>query len=217
MRPVRTDGGRRPDLTLAHPCHYGDPMADDTFWTVPPDRMVHGSIGHRNLTGLLPPFDVDARALPANAPVRAAQFASSFATVDEVVEEIGPRSVLDVPCPETRADQDVVQAAAWSHVLGMSDPAPADDGNDLALLSEARGLRERYPDARIVGHAAGRPGHEPFEVTGDPHAVASALGIATGTLTDLRLDEEDPADVEWADFAALALGESDPWGRERIS
>lgn len=195
MRPVRTDGGRRPDLTLAHPCHYGDPMADDTFWTVPPDRMVHGSIGHRNLTGLLPPFDVDARALPANAPVRAAQFASSFATVDEVVEEIGPRSVLDVPCPETRADQDVVQAAAWRHVLGMSDPAPADDGNDLP----------------------GRPGHEPFEVTGDPHAVASALGIATGTLTDLGLDEEDPADVEWADFAALTLGESDPWGRERIS
>lgn len=179
MRPVRTDGGRRPDLTLAHPCHYGDPMADDTFWTVPPDRMVHGSIGHRNLTGLLPPFDVDARALPANDPVRAAQFASSFATVDEVVEEIRP----------------VVKAAAWSHVLGMSDPAPADDGNDLP----------------------GRPGHEPFEVTGDPHAVASALGIATGTLTDLGLDEEDPADVEWADFAALALGESDPWGRERIS
>lgn len=214
-------------------------MTDVGFWTVPPDRMVRGSMGHCNLTVLLPPFDVDARAFPANDPVRAAEFAASFGTVDAVLEEIGPRSVLDVPYPDTRADLDIVQAAGWGHVLGISDPALADDGNDTPLLTEARTLRERYPDARIVGrvhfhggashtedivwlpdgamfHATGWPGDEPFEVTGDPFAIASALGISTEALHDLGLDEEDPADVEWADFAALALGKADPWGWGQI-
>jgi hypothetical protein len=127
----------------------------------------------------------------------------------------------------------------FSNVLGMCDPALADSGNDLPLLSGARGLRERYPDARIVGrvhfhsgashtedivwlpdgtmfHAAGWPGDEPFEVTGDPRAIASALGITAQTLEDLGMDEEDPAGVEWADFAAPALGKADPWGIKQI-
>jgi hypothetical protein len=211
-------------------------MTDDDFWTLPPDQMVYGSMGHCNVTVVLPPLDVDARTLPANDPARAAELAAAFGTVDEVLEELGPRSVLDVPYPGTRSDLEVVQAAVWGNVLGMCDPALADSGNDLPLLSEARRLRERYPDARIVGrvhshfgaadhtedivwlpegamfHAAGWPGDEPFEVTGDPHAIASALGISAGALEDLGLDEEDPADVEWAGFAALALGEADPWG-----
>ncbi|WP_338898190.1 DUF6333 family protein [Streptomyces sp. TG1A-60] len=88
-------------------------MTDNSFWTLPPDRMVRGSMGHCNITVLLPPFDVDARTLPADAPVRAAEFAASFGTVDEVLEEIGPRSVLDVPYPNTRTALDVVLAAAW--------------------------------------------------------------------------------------------------------
>ncbi|MFI7410278.1 DUF6333 family protein [Streptomyces sp. NPDC049627] len=214
-------------------------MTGDSFWTLPPDRMVRGSLGHCNITVLLPPFGVDARALPANDPGRAAEFAASFGTVEEVVEEIGPRSALDVPYPDTRTDLDIVQAAAWGHALGFSDPALADNGNDTPLLTEARRLRERYPDARIVGrvhfhggadhtedivwlpdgamfHATGWPGDEPFEVTGDPDAIASALGIPAETLEDLGLHEEDPADVEWAGFVALALGEADPWGWEQL-
>lgn len=215
-------------------------MSDNSYWTLPPDRLVHGSMGHCNITVLLPPFDVDARTLPANNPARAAELAASLNTVEEVLEEIGPRSVHDsVPYLYARTDLEIVQTAVWGHVLGISDPALADSGNDLPLLSEARGLRERYPDARIVGrvgfhcgaahtedivwlpdgamfHAAGWPGDEPFEVTGDPSAIASALGITAEALEDLGLDEEDPADVEWADFAALALGQADPWGIERI-
>ncbi|MDO0913899.1 DUF6333 family protein [Streptomyces sp. DT2A-34] len=214
-------------------------MTDLSYWTLPPDRMVRGSMGHCNITVLLPPFDVDARALPANDPSRAAEFAASFGTVDEVLEEIGPRSVLEVPYPDTRAGLDVVQAAAWGHVLGFSDPALADDGNDTPLLTEARTLRERYPDARIVGrvdfstgmthtedlvwlpdgalfHATGWCGDEPFEVTGDPGAIAAALGVSAEALEELGVHEEDPADVAWADFAALALGEADPWGWGRI-
>jgi hypothetical protein len=210
------------------------------FWTLPPDRIVRGSMGHCNVTVLLPPFDVDARAFPANDPVRAREFAAAFGTVDEVLEELGPGSVLDVPYPYRRSDLEVVQAAAWGgQALGISDPALADDGNDTPLLTVTRELRERYPDARIVGrvhfhagadhtedivwlpdgamfHATGWPGDEPFEVTGDPAAIASALGIPADTLAALGLDKEDPADIEWADFAALALGRADPWGWEQI-
>lgn len=214
-------------------------MPANSYWTFPPDRIVRGSMGHCDITVLLPPFDVDARTLPANDPGRAAELAASLETVDEVLEEIGPRSVHDVPYPCTRTDLEIVRTGAWGHVLGMCDPALASNGNDLPLLAEARRLRERYPDARIVGrvhfhsgadhtedivwlpdgamfHAAGWPADEPFEVTGDPRAIASALGITAGTLEELGLDEEDPADVEWAGFAALALGKADPWGIGQI-
>ncbi|MFE7271462.1 DUF6333 family protein [Streptomyces sp. NPDC057623] len=215
-------------------------MSGNSYWTLPPHRMVYGSMGHCNITVLLPPFAVDARTLPANDAARAAELAASLGTVEEVLEEVGPRSVHDVPYPNTRTDLETVQTAAWGTVLGICDPALADSGNDLPLLAEARRLRERYPDARIVGrvlfhsgsaahtedlvwlpdgamfHATGWPADEPFEVTGDPGAIASALGIATGDLEDLGLDEEDPADVEWAGFAALALGEADPWRIGRL-
>ncbi|MDX3640110.1 DUF6333 family protein [Streptomyces sp. MB09-02B] len=215
-------------------------MTDDSFWTLPPDRVVRGSMGHCDLTVLLPPFDVDAGALPANDPSRAAEFAASLGTVDEILESLGPRPVLDVPpYTDTRSDLDIVHAAAWGHVLGFSGPALADNGNDTPVLSEARVLRERYPDARIVGrvhfhggadhtedlvwlpdgamfHATGWPGDDPFEVTGDPAGIAAALGVPAETLEDLGLDEEDPADIEWSGFAALALGKADPWGKKHL-
>jgi hypothetical protein len=192
-------------------------------------------MGHCNITVFRPPFDVDTRALPANDPGRAADFAASFGTVEEVLAEIGPRSVLEVPYPNQRADLDVIQAAAWGNVLGISDPALADNGNDTPLLYETRRLRERFPDARIVGrvyvhcgadhtedvvwlpdgtmfHASGWPGDEPWELTGDPHAIVSALGVTAQQLDDIGIDlEEDPSEIEWADFVALALGEADPW------
>lgn len=197
-------------------------------------------MGHCNITVLQPPFDVDARALPANAHDWAAEFAASFGTVEAVLEDLGPRSVLEVPYPGRRADLDIVQAAAWGHVLGISDPALADNGNDTPLLEEVRRLRERFPDARIVGrvschmgsehtediiwlpdgavfHAVGWPGDEPFAVTGDPHAIVSSLGVTAEMLEDIDVDlDEDPADVEWAGFVALALGAADPWGWEQI-
>ncbi|TVT50650.1 hypothetical protein FNH05_15505 [Amycolatopsis rhizosphaerae] len=100
-------------------------------------------------------------------------------------------------------------------------------------------MRERYPDARIVGrveadrgeshtedivwlpdgtlfHASGWPGMDPWELTGDPHAVAAALGITDRTLEDLDIDlDAEPDEVEWADFVSLALGEADPWPLSR--
>jgi hypothetical protein len=205
------------------------------YWTSPPDRMVHGGMGRCDVTVLQPPFQLDARSLPANDPGRAGEFARSFGTVDAVLEELGVRPANAVPYPAERADLDVILAGAWGNVLGISDPALADNGDNTPLLYEVGRLRERYPDARIVGrvevdcgeshtedivwlpdgtmfHASGWPGIGPWELTGDPHAVAAALGVTERTLADIDVDlDAEPEEVEWADFVSLALGAADPW------
>ncbi|MGG7573908.1 DUF6333 family protein [Streptomyces sirii] len=153
--------------------------------------------------------------LPANNPARAAEFAGSLSTVAAVREDLGLRPGASTPTFETRADLDIVQAGVWGNVLAASDPAWADDGNGNPLLYEAKGLRERFPDARIVGrvevhcgaehtedlvwlpdgtmfHASGWPGDEPFVVTGDPEAVLSSLGITRDMLD--RMGEMDDMD-----------------------
>ncbi|MFG2291166.1 DUF6333 family protein [Streptomyces sp. NPDC048595] len=213
-------------------------MIPDSFWSSPPDRTVRGAMGHCNITVLQPPFDVDAAALPANDPDGAREFAASFGAVEEVLEDLGARSALEVPYPSARIDLDVVQAAVWGRVRGFGDPALADNGNGTPLLYEARALRERFPDARIVGrvhfdagadhtedivwlpegalfHASGWPGDEPFEVDGDPDAVIAALGLTGRMLKEAGFDpeEDEPNAAEWSALAALALGEADPWCR----
>ncbi|GAB7028965.1 DUF6333 family protein [Streptomyces sp. NPDC021749] len=210
-------------------------MTDISFWTTPADRMVRGSMGRCDITVLPPPFTATAHTLPANDPVRAREFARSFGTVDEVLGEIETRPANQILYPSERADLDQIQAGAWGPVLGISDPALGGDGNDTPLLYEVGRLRERYPDARIVGrvevdcgeshtedivwlpdgtmfHASGWPGMEPWELTGDPHAVAAALGITGEMLEDIDVDlNAGPEEVEWAAFVGLALGEADPW------
>ncbi|MET9950734.1 DUF6333 family protein [Streptomyces sp. NPDC006339] len=212
-------------------------MSDLTdHWTSPPDRTVHGALGRCDLTILQPPFTVGPDGFPANDPVRARELALSFGTVEEVLEELESRGAIEAPpYPAERADLDVVLAGAWGHVLGISDLALADDGNDEPLLYEARKLRERFPDARILGrvsfdpgdshtedlvwlpdgtlfHASGWPGSDPWELTGDPYEVAAALGITEAMLEDADLDlDAEAEEVEWADFVSLALGDADPW------
>lgn len=225
---------------------YGPPVARSTpsvsgmtdtssYWTSPPDRMVHGGMGRCDITVLLPPFAVDARELPGNDPVRAREFARAFGPVEEVLEELGSRPAGDVLYPAERAELDVMVAGAWGDVLGVSDPALADAGDNTPLLHEVGRLRERYPEARIVGrvevdcgeshtedivwlpdgtlfHASGWPGMEPWELTGDPHAVAGALGITGRTLEEAGVDlDAGPEEVDWAGFVSLALGDADPW------
>ncbi|GGT82339.1 MULTISPECIES: DUF6333 family protein [Streptomyces] len=216
-------------------------MNSNGFWTSPADRIVRGSMGHCNLTVLQAPYDVDGRALPANDPVRAAEFAASCDTVEEILEDLGARSALETPYPDRRSDLDVVQAGAWGHVLGICDPAFADNGNDTPLLHGAKVLRERFPDARVVGrvhfhagadhtedlvwlpdgamfHASGWPGDEPFVVSGDPDAVIASLGLTGETLegAGLYLDEDEPNETEWSALATLALGQADPWNRPDV-
>ncbi|ARH95606.1 hypothetical protein STRMOE7_29215 [Streptomyces sp. MOE7] len=209
-------------------------MTDINFWTRPADRMVRGG-GHYNITVLQPPFAVRAEDLPPNDPVAARAFAEAFPTVDAVLEELDPVVAYATPYLATRADLDVIQVGCWGNVLAISDPAMVDDGNGTPLLYEVTRLRERFPDARIVGrvevdcgedhtediihlpegpmfHASGWPTMDPWQLTGDPHAVAAALGIGADVLEEHDIDfDADPGDVAWADFATLALGEADPW------
>ncbi|MCX4825799.1 DUF6333 family protein [Streptomyces sp. NBC_01142] len=218
-------------------------MTADTFWTIPADPMTTGSGVHHNLTVLLPPFTTIREQLPVNDPDRAAEFALSLDKIDTVLEHLGPRPAADIQPLMTRADLDIVQVGTWGNVLAISDPAFVDNGDSMPLLGEATRLRDRFPDARIVGrvsvhcgaehtedlvwlpdgtmfHACGWPGDEPFVVTGDPHAVASALGITAETFEDLEvyvdLDDE-PGENDWAAFAGLALGEADPWPSPRVN
>ncbi|MFD4945688.1 DUF6333 family protein [Streptomyces sp. NPDC058239] len=210
-------------------------MTDVTFWTSPADRMVRGGGARYDITVLQPPFTATARSFPPNAPATARQFAESFPTVDTVLEELGLRPASESLYLATRADLDVVQAGAWGNVMAISDPALVDNGNDTPLFYEVKRLRERFPDARIVGrvevdcgedhtedivwlpdgtmfHASGWPTDEPWELSGDPHAVAAALGVATQMLEDIDVDlDAEPGEVVWADFVSLALGEADPW------
>ncbi|MEU9116165.1 DUF6333 family protein [Streptomyces sp. NPDC048483] len=187
-----------------------------------------------------PPFNIDARNYPPQDPARARAFAESLESIEEVLEDLGPCSV-QTPLPSAvRADLDVVHVAAWGSMVGIADPAFATEGNDEPLGSAADVLRERFPDARIVGrvayhggmehtegivwlpngamfHASGWPGDEPFVVTGDPHTAIASLGLKGWMLDNAGVDlDEEANEVEWARLAGLALGHSDPWGWEQM-
>ncbi|MGA5566133.1 DUF6333 family protein [Streptomyces platensis] len=214
-------------------------MPDSAFWTLPVDRMTTGSGTRYELTVLRPPFTVHAAELPPNDPDRAAAFARSLDTIDEVIDDLGPREQCDAHTVTTRADLDLVHAGAWGNLMSISDPAFADDGNDMPLFAEATRLRKRFPDARIVGrvevhcgaehtedlvwlpdgtmfHACGWPGDAPFVVAGDPRAVMTALGITADVLDDLEVYfdlEDEPNQNDWGALATACLGDADPWGR----
>jgi hypothetical protein len=102
-------------------------MSDTGYWTFPPDRRTRGSGSRYELTVLHPPFDLDVADLPPNDPERAGEFARSLGTIDDVVEDLGPRARSDMITVATRADLDIVQAGAWGNLLSVSDPAFADD------------------------------------------------------------------------------------------
>ncbi|SCK46981.1 hypothetical protein H181DRAFT_04206 [Streptomyces sp. WMMB 714] len=215
-------------------------MSEEKHWTSAPDRVVRGSMGLCHLTVFEPPFAVDALDLPPQDGARARAFAESTAGIEEVLEDLGPRSV-QTPLPsDVRTDLDVAHGAAWGNMLSIADPAYAADGNDEPLRSAADELRERFPDARIVGrvayhggmehtedlvwlpdgamfHASGWYGDEPFVVTGDPGAVIASLDLKGWMHDNAGVDlDEEANEVEWARLAGLALGHSDPWGWEQM-
>ncbi|MGW4897516.1 DUF6333 family protein [Kitasatospora sp. NPDC004240] len=210
-------------------------MTDTSFWTSPADRVVHGGTGRCDITIVQPPFTVAAHTLPAHDPAVAREFAEEMSSVYEVLGEVGTRPADRTPRPATRDDLDLVQVGAWGPVLGIGDPALADNGNNAPLLYEVYRLREQYPDALIAGRvevdfgeshtedvvwlpdgtmfqATGWPGIGPCELTGDPHAVAAALGITRDRLEAVGVGPDaEPAEVKWSALVGLALGEADPW------
>ncbi|MGW6919112.1 DUF6333 family protein [Kitasatospora sp. NPDC054939] len=221
-------------------------MTDHGHWTCPPDRPVHGW-GEYTVTVLRPPFPAGAGpgtaealgALPPHDPVAARRFAESFGTVECVLDELY-RTDTVVPLPRTRADLDVVHVGCWGGLIGLSDPALADNGNQLPLLAETEALHRRFPDARIVGSVGTDMGahhsedtvHLPtglalhsegwdstrWDLTGDPHALLHALGIRPESLAGqaAELHPDDPAATDWQSFGRLALGPWDPWGRRTL-
>lgn len=225
--------------TLPHPATVAR-MTDTKYWTSAPDRIVRGSMGLCHLTVAQPPLDIDARSLPPNDPDEARLFIESIDGIEEVLEDLGPRSV-QTPLPTSvRSDLDIVHAAVWGGMRAVSTPVFADDGNGNPLLAEAERMRKRFPATRIVGHvtyyggmehtetvvmlpdgamfhASGWPDDEPFVVLGDPYAVIASLGLSSWMLTAADIDMDQPVhEVEWASLAGLALGHSDPWGWEEM-
>jgi hypothetical protein len=226
--------------------HYGEGMIDDGYWTCPPDRKVSGW-GEYTITILRPPFPAStARSTLATVaelgphdPARARQFVETFGTVEAVLEEL-PLTNTVASAPWTRADLDIVSVGCWGNVIGISDPALADNGNVEPLLAETTALHRRHPDARIVGgvnvdmgenhteatvhlpggaslHYSGWDSDQ-CDLTGDPHAILNALGTTAEDLIgqDAELDEEDPSATHWRAFGNLALGPWDPWNFEAV-
>ncbi|MEU1464967.1 DUF6333 family protein [Streptomyces sp. NPDC005727] len=217
-------------------------MTGNGFWTVPADRMTTGSGTRYELTVVRPPVSVDVGGLPPNDAAAALEFARSLDMIDEVLEELGSRQGSDRLTVRTRADLDIVQVGVWGNVMSVSDPGFADDGNDTPMLYQAELLRERFPDALVVGrvevhcgaehtedlvmlpggpmfHACGWPGDEPFVVSGDPAAVMAACGVTAERLEDLDVIfdlDDDPNQNDWGALATACLGEADPWGRSGL-
>ncbi|MEV6589819.1 DUF6333 family protein [Streptomyces acidicola] len=214
-------------------------MSDASFWTLPPDLEVNGW-GEYAITIIEPPFPTSiesatldtVKQLAPHDPVRAHQVAKLLGTVDAVLEEL----LLTDTVSEsvwTRADLDIIKVGCWGNVIGISDPALADNGNTCPLLEETDALHRLFPEARIVGSVGTDMGADHHEYTihfpegrllhaegwsntnldGDPHKVLRALGVAPGDLvgTDAELDEENLAETNWNAVTQLILGPWAPW------
>ncbi len=218
-------------------------MIDNSYWTCPPDREVHGW-GEYTITILHPPFPTTTdrstiAELAPHDPARARQVAETFGPVEAVLEEL-PLVTTVSDFPATRADLDIIKVGCWGNIIGISDPALADNGNECPLLAETEAFHQRYPDARIIGSVSSDMGEshsentihlpdgpmlhytgwdsELWELTGDPRAILHALGIPPESLAgqDAELDEEDPSRTNWHAFGDLALGPCAPWHFEAV-
>ncbi|MEV0649353.1 DUF6333 family protein [Phytomonospora sp. NPDC050363] len=205
------------------------------FWTSPPDTLVRGS-GIYTVTVVLPP--IESPAWPANDPARAREFAAALDTVDEVLEYEGEQRVAGGFGLQTRADLEWIQVGVWGNVIGVCDPALADNGNSWPVLEQVTELAKRLPGAKIIGNASvdrGEsheevawvvPGFEPvhsegwainedpalWTLTGDPQAVLDGCGLAE-PYSGIPYDAEDPTATYWGGLSELILGEHDPWSR----
>ncbi|MDF6019789.1 DUF6333 family protein [Streptomyces sp. JH34] len=218
-------------------------MTETSFWTCPSHARVRGS-GRHTITVVLPPFPDLPDGMPPNDADGAREFAASFGTVDEVLECDGERNISDGLSPATRDDLDRIQVGRWGDVIGISDPALADDGNTWPVLEQVRALAERFPGAKVIGgavtdrgetheevawavpgfevvHSEGWPGEDDpsrWTLEGDPRAVLDACGV-TGQAAkdaDVAYDPDDPAATYWGGLGELILGVHRPWRRRKV-
>ncbi|MFB7369684.1 DUF6333 family protein [Streptomyces sp. NPDC056222] len=218
-------------------------MTENGFWTYPPQAPVRGS-GNYAITVVLPPSTEHSPEWPPNDPDRAREFASSFGTVDQVLEYQGERNISDGFSLRTRADLEWIQVGVWGNVIGVSDPSLASDGNSWPVLEQVKELAERFPDAKIVGgasvdrgetheeaawvvpgfelvHSEGWPCEDDasmWTLDGDPRAVLDACGVTARTAKDAGVDYDpsDPTSTYWGGLGELILGTHRPWRRRRV-
>ncbi|MEW2181096.1 DUF6333 family protein [Streptomyces sp. NPDC005406] len=218
-------------------------MTENSFWRCPPQAQVRGS-GQYTVTVVLPPFADDAADWPANDRAAAREFAESFGTVDAVLEDHGERNISDGFSLTTRDDLEWIQVGVWGNVIGISDPALADEGNSWPVLEQVRNLARRFPGAKIVGgatvdcgetheeaawvvpgcepvHSEGWPdgdGVPPWTLEGDPRAVLAACGVTAQMArdADIAYDPDDPASTYWGGLGELVLGAHHPWRRPKV-
>ncbi|MFE9856461.1 DUF6333 family protein [Streptomyces sp. NPDC005780] len=218
-------------------------MTENSFWTCPPQAQVRGS-GQYTVTLVLPPYPDAAAGFPPNDPEAARKFAASFGTVDTVLEYGGERNISDGFALTARDDLEWIQVGVWGNVIGIADPALADEGNSWPVLEQVGNLAKRFPGAKIVGaatvdcgavheeaawvvpgfepvHSEGWPdGDElpPWTLEGDPAAVLEACGVTARTAqdADITYDPEDPAATYWGGLGELILGAQHPWRRPQL-
>ncbi|MFD6276566.1 DUF6333 family protein [Streptomyces sp. NPDC060209] len=218
-------------------------MTENSFWTYPSQARVRGS-GRHAITVVLPPFPDLSDGLPPNDPEGAREFAASFGTVDEVLEYEGERNISDGFSPAARDDLDRIQVGRWGNVIGISDPALADEGNSWPVLEQVRNLAERFPGAKVIGgatvdcgetheeaawavpgfelvHSEGWPGEDDasrWTLEGDPWAVLDACGVTARTAkdADVAYDPDNPTSTYWGGLGELILGAHRPWRRRKV-
>ncbi|MGX1508020.1 UNVERIFIED_CONTAM: hypothetical protein RKD43_006645 [Streptomyces graminofaciens] len=260
VAPVVVDAGRVSLCVNSPPMHGGSDrvspcrvalrravtvagMTENSFWTCLPQAQVRGS-GEYTVTVVLPPFPDQSGDWPPNDPERAREFAASFGTVDAVLDYHGEQNISDGFSLTTRDDLDWIQVGVWGNVIGISDPALADDGNSWPVLEQVRNLAERFPGAKIIGSATvdrGEtheeaawvvPGVEPvhsegwpveddpsrWTLEGDPQAVLDACGVTPQMAkdADVAYDPDDPTSTYWGGLGELILGVHRPWRRRKV-
>lgn len=209
-------------------------MSDDTdFWDAGEDEEIarHGEF---SLTVVHAPFPGDAAVLPAHDPDRAREFVASFGTIDAVLEELGTTDATEPVPLATRRDLDLVSVGCWGNVTEIIDPALGHCGDSFPVLEQSLALRERHPDAVIIGSAtidynmtygtwvishpngtnlfaAGWHGEDNWDFDGDVRAVVESFGITADALAEKHVDlDEDVNGFYWDGLARLALGRVAP-------
>ncbi|MFF1738478.1 DUF6333 family protein [Streptomyces mirabilis] len=158
---------------------------------------------HAHLVVVHPPFATPPQPNerpPATAhdPGAARAAVLSLSTVSAVRREDAPSRLEHPGSPTDREELDGVRAAVWGSTVKISDPALVEDGVlASALEDEFQAQRKKHPDARIVAvcerdfgasytkilvAVPGTPdlmveGFDELEITGDPRATLTAVGI----------------------------------------
>ncbi|MFE2521748.1 DUF6333 family protein [Streptomyces mirabilis] len=186
---------------------------------------------HAHLVVVHPPFATPLQPNerpPATAhdPVAARAAVLSLSTVSAIRREDAPSRLEHPGSPTDREELDGVRAAVWGSTVKISDPALVEDGVlASALEDEFQAQRKKHPDARIVAvcerdfgasytkilvAVPGTPdlmveGFDELEITGNPRAALTAVGIDLDPLGE-GYDISDEGFFDYDGFLHMLTG-----------